>query len=146
MTSPKIDDAMIERACRAFAKLDGEWTTHEKQVRVILEAALSPPEEPEIPVSEAMKRAALYQIELQEYEPPGRSKPTNPEKQFLVRLHDVLCCYRAMEKARRKEAERSAINPMECRSLNWIHRRSTDEPNPIFGRTHRMHRRKDDPR
>lgn len=87
----KIDDEMIERACRAMGHAFPHPDAHARAyVRGVLEAALNHPEEPDIPVSEGMLKAASGAA--------GLSWPG-----------DITCTliFRAMEKARRKEEQRN---------------------------------------
>lgn len=106
MTSKiQITDEMVERAYKQHPHA-GTWKDDrvsqryaKATIREMLEAALNPPEEPEIPVSEGMIAAGAEawneQCGVDYYEEP----PTNEEKANLAAL------YRAMEKARRKEQE-----------------------------------------
>ncbi len=61
MTLPVIDDAMVKR----FKNAVGWCGTHrgdDERIQKALEAALNPPAEPPIPVSEKMKAAAYDYI------------------------------------------------------------------------------------
>lgn len=126
MTSKiQIDPEMVQRFERAALKMDatGAWVCHDTKAG--LDAALNPPEEPEIPVSEGMIAAGRPHI-IAGYE----EKP----QYYCI---DLAAIYRAMEKARRKEEEK---NPAHGK-----HRRHDDDSGyipPLYWR----HRRKDDPK
>lgn len=124
MTSPKIEitDEMVERGWKAVQGLYPD----KRAIKDALTAALSPPEEPEIPVSLAMIAAGFSQLFTQQQKS----------------LWDPSEIYRAMEKASWKEAEK---NPPKM----WWHKRRTDARG--FGaasitETMTPHRRKDDPK
>lgn len=92
MTHTPITDAMVERACAA-----GNNGTGREIMRVMLEAALNPPPEPppkpEIPVSEAMIKAAIAEWNIGNM----KSCKYTTSEAFLAGA------YRAMERVRRAE-------------------------------------------
>ncbi len=73
-----------------------------KSSRLAREAAEEPPHK----VSVSMMAAGRESIRLFEYEPRGKS--INPEKHYLLTLHDVIEAHRAMERVRREELKGSA--------------------------------------
>lgn len=94
MTSTKITDEMVERAVDAFSKAWPPGTTHGAMLSA-LTAALNPPPEPEIEVTEGMRRAGtkIYMGD-------------DPETRASWDL--VTAIYRAMESTRLKEAQSGA--------------------------------------
>ena len=97
-TKIEITDKMVERAAMMFKAHPQQVVcdAHRLRARQVLEAALNPPEEPEIPVSEAMKEAGRIAWHVRDDYGCNWASYNGPE--FI---------YRAMEKARRKEeAER----------------------------------------
>lgn len=86
-----ITDAMVDRACAA-----GNHGTGRGIMRVMLEAAMNPPPEPEVPVSEAMIDAGLAAYPIEDSRFPRLIR--TPWSASMVTL-----IYRAMERARRAE-------------------------------------------
>lgn len=87
----KITDEMAERAATAASALSAE-INRVKYWRAILEAALNPPpEEPEIPVSEEMRRAGAW------------ATPAQSQRMADFAASESEAIYRAMERARLKE-------------------------------------------
>lgn len=57
MSKHVIDDEMVERACHANHKMaEAADRNHAEQMRYVLDATLNPPPEPEIPVTEEMRK------------------------------------------------------------------------------------------
>lgn len=103
-THTPITDAMVERAF-AFGIEKFNWSSHSKikgELRRVLEVALNPPPEPEIPVSEEMIDAAV------------RVGGNAPDTYAMI--------YRAMELARRAESPTAAEALLQAhldRSATW---------------------------
>lgn len=98
-----IDDATVERFLNAQSSADWNKSTAIERVRAGLKAALTrPPPEPEIPVSEGMKRAAVHVLIGKGID--GRH-PHEWDKDEKVWLEDLGAeTYRAMERERLRGA------------------------------------------
>lgn len=133
-TKPPIDEAMIERAYQRSFDLS-YCSSPRAFCRAIVEAALTVPPEPEIPVSDAMwcaGGAAL--LKHCPFDPKTDRHVVNTGTPTIA--HDV---YRAMELQRRKEEGQEArLRPLEDEHLVWVKGR------PQIDRRGR-HRRKTDP-
>lgn len=117
MTKTDITDEMVERACAA-----GRYGTGRVMMRIMLDAALNPPAEPEIVVTEAMKAAGRQVFMQPSADPFGEEWVT---------------IYRAMERVRR--AGMMVGNPgFTGGGRHKVYNRPGDDV--IYG-----HRRKGDP-
>ena len=97
----KIDDEMVERAVSAYLLAD-EKLTIEGAMRAGLEAALSPKPEPEIEVSEGMRKAG-FGAWRKAFEMTLAYDDLTPQAHRC--LEEV---FRAMESTRLKEAQEGA--------------------------------------
>jgi len=123
----QIDDAMVERALwKAMWPIHGPADINWKNMRDILEVALNPSDEPEIPVTEEQRLAGWKAF---------NRRPGSPDV-----IDCILDAYRAMRKLEPIQAN-SIVSPFSFGG--WLHARRADDVKTVgFMRTHR---RKDDP-
>lgn len=135
MSKIEVTEEMVGRARDARANklaslgLHTTWTDEGREaMRAALEAALNPPAEPEIPVSDGMITIGM--------EVPFPRLYDTPAHRTLVA--DI---YRAMEFKRRQEAREDEVFEIHQHS-----RQGDKGPLNRFPAPSRVHRRKDDPK